>query len=168
MHEIATRRIALELLDIGLTRRDVCRILDISYNSTYRWQRRLMPSPKAAPIISCFRCNDDGPPDPDAYLYLLGQYLGDGHIRPSGRSICLSITCCTDYPEIDAAVAAAMRAVVNVSVFYRGRPGVGCRNVESTTRHWLHLFPQHGPGLKHERAIVLEPWQTALVDRDPR
>jgi hypothetical protein len=27
--------------------------------------------------------------------------------------------------------------------------------------------PQHGPGKKHDRPIVLAPWQVALVDRDP-
>lgn len=36
------------------------------------------------------------------------------------------------------------------------------------TRQWLHLFPQHGPGVKHERAIVLEAWQRDLVETDPR
>jgi hypothetical protein len=34
-------------------------------------------------------------------------------------------------------------------------------------RHWTCLFPQHGPGKKHDREIVLEPWQTNLVARAP-
>jgi hypothetical protein len=116
----------------------------------------------------CFRCLGLPPPDLASHLYLLGQYLGDGHIRRSGRSMCLSICCCTDYPDIDRAVAEAMRLVVGASVFYRSRPGVGCRYVESATIHWLHLFPQHGAGVKHERPIVLEPWQVELIDVDPR
>jgi hypothetical protein len=29
------------------------------------------------------------------------------------------------------------------------------------------LFPQHGPGRKHERPIVLEEWQERLVARKP-
>jgi hypothetical protein len=29
------------------------------------------------------------------------------------------------------------------------------------------VLPQAGPGKKHERAIVLEPWQTALVYAEP-
>ena len=167
MHQIATRELALGLLDLGITRRDVCRIVGVGYNSTYRWQARLEPM-RSADGVRCFRCEDLPPPDPDAYLYLLGQYLGDGHIRRSGRSMCLSICCCTDYPAIDRAVAEAMRLVAGASVFYRARPGVACRYVESTTVHWLHLFPQHGAGVKHERPIVLEPWQVALVDTDPR
>jgi hypothetical protein len=27
------------------------------------------------------------------------------------------------------------------------------------------LFPQHGPGMKHTRAIVLEPWQLQIVEQ---
>ena len=29
------------------------------------------------------------------------------------------------------------------------------------------MFPQHGPGKKHERAIVLEGWQRTIVDSAP-
>jgi hypothetical protein len=167
MHEVATRQTALDLLSIGLSRRDVCRILKVGYNSTYRWELRLEPSHRAS-FIRCFRCSDEPPADPFAYLYLLGQYLGDGHIRRSGRSICLSVTCCTDYPRIIREVERAFADVLEASVFHRRRPHVRCLNIEATTRHWLHLFPQHGPGRKHERTIALEPWQQDLVDADPR
>jgi len=37
----------------------------------------------------------------------------------------------------------------------------------SDCTHWPHLFPQHGPGVKHERPIVLEPWQLRIVERYP-
>jgi hypothetical protein len=33
--------------------------------------------------------------------------------------------------------------------------------------HWPCLFPQHGPGKKHERTIQLEPWQGAIVVDKP-
>ncbi len=33
------------------------------------------------------------------------------------------------------------------------------------SKHWPCLFPQHGPGKKHDRRIALEPWQQALVDQ---
>lgn len=33
--------------------------------------------------------------------------------------------------------------------------------------HWPCLFPQHGPGRKHERPIVLEPWQADVVAAEP-
>jgi hypothetical protein len=35
------------------------------------------------------------------------------------------------------------------------------------SRHLACLFPQHGAGMKHERRIVLEPWQRPIVDEAP-
>ena len=35
------------------------------------------------------------------------------------------------------------------------------------SQHWSCLFPQHGPGKKHERRIILEPWQADLVEAAP-
>jgi hypothetical protein len=97
---------------------------------------------------------------------LLGQYLGDGHIRHNGGSLTLSIFCCDDYPGIKADVSAAMSSVLGARVF--DNPKIGCVAVEATTKHWACVFPQHGPGMKHTRSIVLEPWQQRLVDADPR
>jgi hypothetical protein len=39
--------------------------------------------------------------------------------------------------------------------------------VSSFSKLWPCLIPQHGPGKKHERQIVLSEWQTELVDRWP-
>jgi hypothetical protein len=41
-------------------------------------------------------------------------------------------------------------------------------NVQSVGDAWLDAFPQHGPGRKHERPIVLESWQREIVDRHPQ
>jgi hypothetical protein len=46
------------------------------------------------------------------------------------------------------------------SVFAVAR--TGCTEVKTTSKHWPCLFPQHGPGRKHERTIELEPWQQAV------
>lgn len=35
------------------------------------------------------------------------------------------------------------------------------------SKHLHCLFPQHGPGKKHRRPIILEPWQQAVVDAHP-
>jgi hypothetical protein len=47
----------------------------------------------------------------------------------------------------------------------RSRPG--CVVVTMGWKHWLCLFPQHGPGRKHERPIVLEDWQRQIVEDHP-
>ena len=33
--------------------------------------------------------------------------------------------------------------------------------------HLACLFPQHGPGKKHERRILLEDWQRSIVEAEP-
>jgi hypothetical protein len=40
--------------------------------------------------------------------------------------------------------------------------------VYSYSKAWPCLFPQHGPGRKHERRIVLEPWQDEIVTATPQ
>ncbi|MCW2982618.1 MAG: transcriptional regulator [Conexibacter sp.] len=35
------------------------------------------------------------------------------------------------------------------------------------SRAWPCLLPQHGPGVKHERPIVLTDWQQSIVDARP-
>ena len=167
MHDVETRERALQLLALGLSRREVCRRLGVGYNSTYRWQQRLEPRHRSDTIV-CFRCTGDPVPDREAYVYLLGQYLGDGHIRNNGGSTSMGICCCTDYPEILAEVEWAMRTVLGAAVCYRNRKDAACVVVEATSKHWPHLLPQHGPGMKHTRPIVLEPWQLELVRQDPR
>ena len=53
------------------------------------------------------------------------------------------------------------------------RPGIfrraahGVVLVQGTNKLWLHAFPQHGHGHKHERPIVLEEWQRTIVTRHP-
>ena len=39
--------------------------------------------------------------------------------------------------------------------------------VQAGNKLWLHAFPQHGPGRKHERKIALECWQQEIVERHP-
>jgi hypothetical protein len=162
MHSSAVRTEALRLLDEGLTRAEVCRRLGVSRQSTMRWQVRPEPQPRAGQA-SCFRCLGTEPDG--AYTYLLGQYLGDGHIACSGRSIALRIYCTTAYPGIIAEVADAHRRVMGTKVHFRTL--IGCTAVCSTTVHWKCVFPQHGPGMKHTRKIELADWQRLLVERNP-
>lgn len=37
----------------------------------------------------------------------------------------------------------------------------------ANSRHLACLFPQHGPGPKHKRRIVLEAWQLDLIKQAP-
>jgi hypothetical protein len=103
-----------------------------------------------------------------SYAYVLGQYLGDGHLVTSARVPVLRIYTCTDYPSVAAEVVDAITVV-------RGRrPGTvrGSNSrrlltIQSYWTHWPCLLPQHGPGRKHERPIVLTHWQQTIADAHP-
>ncbi|MET7361383.1 helix-turn-helix domain-containing protein [Streptomyces sp. NPDC005562] len=104
--------------------------------------------------------------DETAYAYLLGLYLGDGHIIAKRKQHHLSIFCNAEQTGLIAAAEEAMRQVMPLpSVATRYKQG--CTEVKSFSKHWPCLFPQHGPGRKHERKIALEPWQQEIVDAHP-
>lgn len=109
------------------------------------------------------------PADAEAYAYLLGMYLGDGHLATNARSAQLRITLDAAYPGIVDACAAAVRAVLpSVNVRVRQRVGWDVRIVDAASVSWPLLFPQHGPGRKHLRRIELVPWQQEIVGRFPQ
>ncbi len=105
------------------------------------------------------------PPDAWSYVYLLGFYLGDGWISPKGQ---LVIVCDTNYPEIieecrGAMILTSLRRHVGIHPHREFR----CARITCSWPGWFAAFPQHGPGRKHNRPIVLEPWQQAIVEAHP-
>jgi hypothetical protein len=63
---------------------------------------------------------------------------------------------------------AAMVLVSLNSHVTRYRPGdQRCTRLLSAWKHWPALFPQHGPGRKHDRKIELAGWQREVVDAFP-
>jgi hypothetical protein len=112
--------------------------------------------------------SDWRPPDPRSYSYLLGMYLGDGCVTTTHRTHQLVITWDGAYPQIiDDCWAATSLTLLPVRVHRYRVPRSRCIRVVAASKRWPDAFPQHGPGRKHERRIVLEPWQRAIVDRYP-
>jgi hypothetical protein len=108
-------------------------------------------------------------PDHRSYVYLLGLYLGDGTIGHPQRTHQLRIHLDASYPEIVTDAAAAMQLTVPDSkVYVRLSTRSNMRTVESASVRWPELLPQDGPGRKHERPIVLQPWQRDLVAAYPQ
>lgn len=136
-------------------------------STVYRWRARGTPR---RTVQVCWRCRSKSPTtgQADSYAYLFGQYLGDGHLAVTNRVAVLRIYACHDYPAIQARVADAIADI-------RGtRPGVvghaasaRLATIQSYWTHWPCLFPQHGPGRKHERAIALADWQEQIIARHP-
>jgi hypothetical protein len=104
-------------------------------------------------------------PDPAVYVYLLGCYLGDGHVNHRPPSTWqLRIACGRRYTGIIDEVLDAMR------VTFPGRPATqfpasqGASDVVAICHPGIgRAFPQHGPGRKHLRQIELADWQRELT-----
>jgi len=107
------------------------------------------------------------PANEASYAYLLGMYLGDGCLYANPRGgvqvrICLD----TRHPAvIDDCWAAMVLSMFSRPVSVRPRSGCAAVHVQSAGKRWLDAFPQHGPGRKHERPIVLTQWQWEIVGR---
>ena len=162
MYDVSTRKRALALVSQGRSLNSVSRETGISRAAIRSWQDRLEPLPRmAAPL-------PDPPSDRVAYSYLLGLYLGDGCIsaHPRGTGHYLRIACADAWPGLIDACEAAIRAISPAHTAHRVQ-APGCVSVVGYYAHWPYLFPQHGPGKKHERRIVLDPWQQAIVHEHP-
>jgi hypothetical protein len=78
----------------------------------------------------------------------------------------LRVSCDQKYPGIVDDVERCIAAVHPDRPVHRvAAPGVIV--VQNGWKHWPCLFPQHGPGRKHDRPIVLAPWQQRIVDAHP-
>jgi hypothetical protein len=103
----------------------------------------------------------------DSYAYLLGLYLGDGTVSRDRKAIFkLRIMCCDDYPGLLRECRETMRRVMPTNAVGTVQRE-GCTEVYCCSKHWICFFPQVGPGRKHERPIILTPWQRAIVDEYP-
>ncbi|MEH0579961.1 helix-turn-helix domain-containing protein [Streptomyces sp. B21-108] len=168
-HGTEIRQRAVTLLRDGARNADVARQLSIPLGTVGYWKhmdrakRGECPGRTQPP---CPRC--EGELDHPAYSYLPGLYLGDGHIiqNRAMRVPSLSVSCADAHPGLMDECETAMRSVFPGNSVCRVRRK-GCREVKLYSKHLWCLFPQHGPGKKHDRPIVLEPWQQGIVDAHP-
>ncbi|MFI9353316.1 helix-turn-helix domain-containing protein [Streptomyces lydicus] len=170
LHGTDVRQKAIAQLRTGARNADVSRALGVPLGTVGYWRHMDRAGRGECPGAhnpACPRC-DGRELDAAAYSYLLALYLGDGHIiRYSAHRVpSLMITCGDDWPGLIDACEAAMRAVFPDNSVCRVRR-TGCHNVKVYSKHLWCLFPQHGPGKKHERPIVLESWQQQIVDAHP-
>jgi hypothetical protein len=144
----------------GIPRRTIA-----DWRNARRWERRPVHRERrrrrpARPVVHAL---------PPEYVYLLGMYLGDGYIvRVAKAGYRLIVAMDGAYPRIIAECARAIEAIApGAPAYVQTRKNSGCVWVIKHWRLWPDLFPQHGPGAKHTRPIVLKAWQQHLVRRHP-
>jgi hypothetical protein len=161
---------ALELMRAGCNDCEIGRRLGIPRTTVRDWRRPWYE--RAAQFVDtcarCWRPMTDVRFTPDDYAELLGLYLGDGHISQGPRTQRLRISLDARYPGIVRDAEALL-----ARCFPSNRSGRVLADRGRTVVLWLYhqhlscLFPQHGPGKKHDRPIKLEPWQDELISAAP-
>lgn len=153
---------ALRLSADGLSDGEVARRLAIPRRTVNGWRRcgrtRRGPQPPDG---------DWRPTDRRSYAYVLGLYLGDGHIAHAHKAPFLRICLDAKYPAI---VDEARRSVSSVFseanvLLLSYRPEV--RIIQVSERALPAAFPQHGLGPKHRRPITLHGWQERITAEHP-
>jgi hypothetical protein len=168
MHPAPLRESALELIAAGLNDCEVARRLGLP-RTTVRDMRRAAARPDSRPRCPrCWRSTTLVRFTAEDYAELLGLYLGDGHIAQLARTQKLRISLDARYPRIVADAEALLGRCFPDNRVGRVRADGGATVVPHVHHaHLTCLFPQAGPGKKHERPIALEPWQHALVAAAP-
>jgi hypothetical protein len=174
MHSPETVDLVLSLRAQGLGARRISGLTGVKVRTVTDWLSGRLPR-SAKSVAGCLQCGRDAHRfdelDQGAYAYLLGMYLGDGYLAAHPRGVYrLRISLDRRYPGIIDECGTAIGAVLTgARVARQDRSGAWGQWVEigAYSKAWPCLFPQHGPGKKHERRIVLADWQRRIVDAAP-
>jgi hypothetical protein len=155
-----------DLIARGLNDCEISRRTGIPRGTVRDWRRGLQPNfnRRFASSPGTIEIADE---QEVAYTYLLGLYLGDGHITRLARTYRLRIALHGIYPGIVGSCIAAMETLLPNKVAISPTPSRAV--VVSVYSNALpDLFPQHGPAHKHERKIELADWQLEITHRYPQ
>lgn len=168
MRSPAERDRVQQLVALGLNNSQIERETGIPRRTISDWRNGRVSARHRVPS-TCAVCS--GRPDrlpPASYAYLLGAYLGDGHIAELKRGVHrLTIYCSLMHINVAWWIALATQDVIGRRVAMRPDPVENVLYVQSHWKHWPCLLPQHGPGRKHTRTIALAAWQQRIVDQHP-
>lgn len=171
----------LQLRKAGLNLSEISRRTGVSRTAIRDWASGRVPRGRMRTrgSVSCPTCGHDRHrlgELPAAYVYLLGVYLGDGCISRHPRNVFrLRISLDLRYPRIVDETTRAIAALAPHNKIsrlkrrsnYVDRPETTHIELGCYSKSWPCLFPQHGPGKKHNRPIELATWQENLVARYP-
>jgi hypothetical protein len=169
----------VDLAASGMSQQAIARATGIPRSTVKDWLAGRHTNGRAVGDGGCASCGaarhrfEELPPE---YAYLLGLYLGDGCISAHRREVYrLRLFFDARYPGIIDAGEAAVRSILPANRINRLARSGGYANSAPRSNIELSvysrmlpcLFPQHGPGRKHERRIALADWQRTLVAKHP-
>jgi len=97
------------------------------------------------------------------YSYILGLYLGDGCIDILSRTLRLRIFLDAKYVHLNNYVEEMLKIFFYKSKITRYNHGDNCICFAVNCKELKNIFPQMGPGRKHNREIKLSQWQTQNI-----
>ena len=106
------------------------------------------------------------------YSLLLGMYLGDGCLAKTGRKTgevhtLILVSDETQDLVVRAAESAMMAIFPDNVVSVSPKIGARAYNVKVSSINLVELFPQHGPGLKSKRRLIMKKWQWDIIIKYP-
>jgi hypothetical protein len=161
MRTLAERRQVNKWLARGASDYAIAGITGVPRSTVQKWRRHPDRGPRSPGRRKPWR-----PPDPAAYTYLLGLYLGDGCLGAKGSPLIIALD--ARYPGIVALAEEAIQQTMPGIPTRRYLPTDNAVRVVASTVAWREAFPQHGPGRKHERTIELVEWQRGITSVFPR
>ena len=149
------------LLDRGLNSKQIAGLTGAP-DSTVRLWRHGPRHPKGGSGTLTWRVGNDS-----SYSYLLGLYLGDGHVASAHKNPFLRFFLDRLYPGVISDATRALERVFPDSAVRRYDPEHARLTILQISHQRLPYLLPHGPGRKHERPIVLAPWQRERTHRHP-
>src|SRR5918992_5915405 len=153
VHAAAIRTEALALVASGLNDCEIARRLGVPRTTVRDWRRPRYVARTRAPELCprCWRPSRSIQFEPADYAELLGLYLGDGHITELARTERLRIFLDARYSKIVDDAEALLRRCFPANRVCRVLRHEGSMAILMLySAHLTCLFPQHGPGRKHE------------------
>lgn len=156
---------AQRLLAVGTSAESVSEALGVPRSTIQRWRDVACPRHERRALAA----GGWRPRDPTLYCYALGLYLGDGNIvRQRAFAAFLQVHLDRRYSALVDEAENALNALFEDARTRRyDRAALGKVVLQLSHPALPFAFPQHGPGRKHERPIVLTAWQRELTHAHP-
>ena len=162
----------MNLVASGLSDYEVARRTGLPRSTVLNWRRGRLPRHRGPTGPACVRCGRPGHAPTDLphsdYAYLLGQYLGDGTLFRGAKDVyVLKIASDAQYTGIIDECCQVIERIRGRRAHVSYHRDQRLATITSYWKAWRCLFPQHGPGRKHNRTIALSLWQVPIVEAHP-